>query len=158
MNDADALPTAVAARERFCVTYSRHLLASAEDLVHCSRGHHAKLKSRKAPHAGIEAPDHKGQRREGTRHSTNVSPAAGSPGRTRKGQFGHGQNTVLGWSDPTFAHDCVAKVSRGSLQPNKKLLLVRGVRIWAKQVQKVRTTPCTFVFTCFFTPSSAQFL
>ena len=26
-------------------------------------------------------------------------------------QFGRGQNTVLGWSDPTFAHDCVAKVN-----------------------------------------------
>ena len=32
--------------------------------------------------------------------------------------------TELGWSDPTFAHDSVAKVSRGSLQPNKKLLSV----------------------------------
>ncbi len=44
----------------------------------------------------------------------------------RDDQFGRGQNTVLGWSDPTFAHGSVAKVSRGSLQPNKKLLLVRG--------------------------------
>jgi hypothetical protein len=25
--------------------------------------------------------------------------------------------SVLGWSDPTFAHDSVAKVIRGSLQP-----------------------------------------
>jgi hypothetical protein len=25
--------------------------------------------------------------------------------------------TVLGWSDPTFAHGSVAKVTRGSLQP-----------------------------------------
>ena len=65
---------------------------------------------------------------------------------------------MLGWSDPTFAHDCVAKVSRGSLQPNRKLLLVRGVRICAKKVQKVRTTHSTFVFTCFFTPWSEQFL
>jgi hypothetical protein len=76
----------------------------------------------------------------------------------RDDQFGRGQNTVLGWSDPTFAHGSVAKVSRGSLQPNKKILLVRGVRIWAKQVQKVRTTHSTFVFTCFFTLWSAQFL
>ncbi len=37
----------------------------------------------------------------------------------RDDQFGRGQNTVLGWSDPTFAHDSVAKVSRGSLQPNQ---------------------------------------
>jgi hypothetical protein len=34
-------------------------------------------------------------------------------------QFGRGQNPVLGWSDPTFAHGSVAKVTRGSLQPNK---------------------------------------
>jgi hypothetical protein len=33
-------------------------------------------------------------------------------------QFGRGQNTALGWSDPTFAHGSVPKVSRGSLQPN----------------------------------------
>ena len=28
---------------------------------------------------------------------------------------------VLGWSDPTFAHDSVAKVIRGSLQPTRSL-------------------------------------
>ena len=47
----------------------------------------------------------------------------------RNDQFGRGQNTVLGWSDPTFAHDSVAKVTRGSLQPNKKLLSVRGEKL-----------------------------
>ena len=36
--------------------------------------------------------------------------------------------TGLGWSDPTFAHDSVAKVNRGSLQPNKKLRAVRARR------------------------------
>jgi hypothetical protein len=36
----------------------------------------------------------------------------------RDDQFGRGQNTVLGWSDPTFAHGSVPKVSRGSLQPS----------------------------------------
>jgi hypothetical protein len=41
-------------------------------------------------------------------------------------QFACAQNTELGWSDPTFAHGSVPKVSRGSLQPNKKLLSVRG--------------------------------
>jgi hypothetical protein len=46
----------------------------------------------------------------------------------RDDQFGCGQNTVLGWSDPTFAHDCVAKVNRGSLQPNKQLRAVRARR------------------------------
>ena len=29
--------------------------------------------------------------------------------------------SVLGWSDPTFAHDSVAKVVRGSLQPTRSL-------------------------------------
>jgi len=29
--------------------------------------------------------------------------------------------TVLGWSDPTFAHGSVAKVMRGSLQPTRSL-------------------------------------
>jgi hypothetical protein len=61
-------------------------------------------------------------------------------------QFGRGQNTVLAWSDPTFAHGSVPKVSRGSLQPNKKLLSVRAARIWAKQVKKVGIT----YFTIFF--------
>jgi hypothetical protein len=36
--------------------------------------------------------------------------------------------TKLGWSDPTFAHDSLAKASRASLQPNKKLLLSARVR------------------------------
>src|ERR1700689_1407821 len=68
------------------VTYSRHLFTSAEDLVHCSQGHHAKLKNRKAPQAGVETPDRKGQRRQGTRHSPNLSPAAGSQGGPGKGR------------------------------------------------------------------------
>jgi len=34
-------------------------------------------------------------------------------------QFGRGQNTVLGWSDPTFGHGSVPKVNHGSLQPNQ---------------------------------------
>src|SRR6266446_5475262 len=50
----------------------------------------------------------------------------------RDDQFGRGQNTVLGWSDPTFAHDSVARVMPGSLQPNKKRPSVRPVRIWTK--------------------------
>ena len=66
-------------------------------------------------------------------------------------QFGRGQNTVLGRSDPTFAHDCVAKVNRGSLQPNKTLLSRRAARIRTKQVQKVGITRFSFVFTVFFT-------
>ena len=44
----------------------------------------------------------------------------------RDDQFGCAQNTELGWSNSTYAHGSVPKVSRGSLQPNKKLLSVRG--------------------------------
>ena len=58
---------------------------------------------------------------------------------------------MLGWSDPTFAHGSVPKVSRGSLQPNKKVLSVRAARTWAKHVKKVGITYFSFVFTIFFT-------
>ena len=68
----------------------------------------------------------------------------------RDDQFGRGQNTVLGWSDPTFAHDSVAKVSRGSLQPNKKLPSVLAARIWSRQLKKVGITYFSFVFSIFF--------
>lgn len=37
----------------------------------------------------------------------------------RDDQFGRGQNPLLGWSDPTFAHGSVAKSILGSLQPTK---------------------------------------
>jgi len=37
----------------------------------------------------------------------------------RDDQFGRGQNTVLGWSDPTFGHLLVARLL-GSLQPATK--------------------------------------
>src|SRR6266851_6072459 len=86
MTQSPGRPLLPFARDSPHVTYSRHLFTSAEDLVHYSRGHHAKLKSRKAPQAGVETPDRKGQRREGTRHSPNVSPAAGSPGGPGKGR------------------------------------------------------------------------
>ena len=60
---------------------------------------------------------------------------------------------MLGWSDPTFAHGSVPKVTRGSLQPNKKLPSVRAcaARIWANQVKKVGITYFSLVFTTFFT-------
>ena len=57
---------------------------------------------------------------------------------------------MLGWSDPTFAHDSVAKVMPGSLQPNKKLLSARAARMWAKQLKKVGITHFSFVFSIFF--------
>ena len=31
----------------------------------------------------------------------------------RDEEFGRGQNTELGWNDPAFCHNCVAKVTRG---------------------------------------------
>ncbi len=68
----------------------------------------------------------------------------------RDDQFGHAQNTELGWSDPTFAHDSVAKVTRGSLQPNKQFRSVRAASIWAKQMKKVGITYFSFVFSIFF--------
>ena len=71
----------------------------------------------------------------------------------RDDQFGRGRNTVLGWSDPTFAHGSVPKVSRGSLHPNKKLPSARAcaARICAKQVKREGITYFSFVFTTFFT-------
>lgn len=69
----------------------------------------------------------------------------------RSPRFDRGQNTALGWSDPTFAHGSEAKVNRGSLQPNKTLLSLRAARIRTKQVQKVGITHFSFVFTIFFT-------
>src|ERR1700687_557521 len=68
----------------------------------------------------------------------------------RDDQFGRAHHTELGWSDPSFAHGSVLKVSRWSLQSNKKLLSVRAGRIWAKQVKKVGITYFSFVFTIFF--------
>jgi hypothetical protein len=68
----------------------------------------------------------------------------------RDDQFGRGQNTGLGWSDPTLERISVPKVTHGSLQPNRKLLSVRVARIWAKQVKKVEITHFSFAFTIFF--------
>jgi hypothetical protein len=35
----------------------------------------------------------------------------------RDDRVGRGQNTRMGWNDPTFAHGSVAKVTLGSFQP-----------------------------------------
>ncbi len=72
----------------------------------------------------------------------------------RDDQFGRGQNTVLGWSDPTFAHGSVPKVSRGSLQSTKRFVPVfcpgtspdSGETRRRKKVNQVKTvgiTVCT---------------
>jgi len=42
------------------------------------------------------------------------------------------------------------KVTRGSLQPNKKLPSVRAARIWSKQLKKVGITYFSFAFSIFF--------
>ena len=60
-------------------------------------------------------------------HLGDQASAQGPSGCARRDdQFGRGQNTALGWSDPTLAQGSVPKVTRGSLQPNKKLLSMRG--------------------------------
>lgn len=56
----------------------------------------------------------------------------------RDDQFGRGQNTVLGWSDPTFGHGPMSKVNRGSLQPKKipfDVLPAGAAGFWTKQVK-----------------------
>ncbi len=70
----------------------------------------------------------------------------------RDDKFGRGQNTVLGWSDPTLGHGSVPKVTRGSLQPNKKTFSVHACAagISAKQVKKAEITYFSFVFSIFF--------
>ena len=62
-------------------------------------------------------------------------------------QFGRGQNTVLGWSDPTFGHGSVAKVIRGVAPAHKEnhsgVLPARVAGFQTKQEKKVRITLCT---------------
>jgi hypothetical protein len=38
----------------------------------------------------------------------------------RDEEFGRGQNTGLGWNDPTLATRCVAKVTRGVVPAHKE--------------------------------------
>jgi len=58
----------------------------------------------------------------------------------RDDQFGRGQNTVLGWSDPTLGHCSVPKVMLGvapaheDISPNFLPACVAG--IWMKQVKE----------------------
>ena len=64
-------------------------------------------------------------------------------------RFGHGQNTLLGWSDPTFWRRAVAKVTQG-VAPAQTSLRSRAVN----SVKEVRIASCTFIFTTLFTKSS----
>src|SRR6202166_4357045 len=87
MNVADALPIPVPARDAVLHTLGTYLHLPRIWYT-CYRGHHAGVKSRKTPQAGVETSDRKGHRRDGTRHSPSVSPAAGSPGGPGKGRTG----------------------------------------------------------------------
>src|ERR1700688_3096566 len=74
----------------------------------------------------------------------------------RDDQFGRGQNTVLGWSDPTFAHGSVAKSDawgRSSPRGDSFRCFARvcrrilGRNVSRKRMNKVKTvriTLCTF--------------
>lgn len=80
-------------------------------------------------------------------------------------QFGRGQNTVLGWSDPTFGHRSVPKVNHGSLQPTGLFSMFcppappdsggNGQRMKLTRVKEVKIAVCTFITANFFTRSSA---
>ena len=66
----------------------------------------------------------------------------------RDEQFGRGQNILLGWSDPTFAHGSVAKVMLGVAPAHTEIsagvlpACLDGFQ--TKPVKKVRITLCTF--------------
>jgi len=82
-------------------------------------------------------------------------------------QFGRGQDTVLGWSDPTFAHGSVAKVICGVAPALNEISLVVLPaclsRMWSKRVMKkesnvknVKDTHFSFFFSTFFTRTSVH--
>ncbi len=66
----------------------------------------------------MKDPDHPMRHTRG-HHGGRASAQGTSRYAWRDDQFGRGQNPVLGWSDTIIAHGSVAKVNRGSLQPNK---------------------------------------
>lgn len=71
------------------------------------------------------------------RHLANRAGAQGTRGCAwRDDQFGRAQNTVLGWSDPTFAHGSVAKVMIG-VAPAREILFdvlpAGAAGFWRKQ-------------------------
>jgi hypothetical protein len=89
-------------------------------------------------------------------HLGDRANAQGTRGCARRDdQFGRGQNPVLGWSDPNFAHGSVAKSILGSLQPTKipsgvlsacvpRILRRNMCRDRMNKVKTVRITLCTF--------------
>ena len=83
----------------------------------------------------------------------------------RDDQCGRGQNTVLGWSDPTFADGSVAKVMIGVAPAHEILFDVlpagaagfwrKPVRMKLTQVTQVKIAVYTFITTNFFNRCSA---
>ena len=60
----------------------------------------------------MKDPDHHMRHPRG--HSADRASAQGTRGCAgRDDQFGRGQNTVMGWSDPTLGHGSVPKVTHG---------------------------------------------
>jgi hypothetical protein len=100
----------------------------------------------------------------------------------RDDQFGRGQNTVLGWSDPTFAHGSVAKVTLGVAPAHdeipsdvlpacvaefldetcvgKRMNKVKTVRItlctFRTATSSPNARPTEFILKCFPTTTSAK--
>ena len=56
----------------------------------------------------------------------------------RDKEFGRGQNTELGWNDPTFEHGSVPKVTRGSFQPSSR----RGTVFCPRAYKEVSNSEC----------------
>lgn len=83
----------------------------------------------------------------------------------RDDKFGRGQNTVLSWSDPTFAHGSVSKVMIGVAPAHEILFDVlpagaagfwrKPVRMKLTQVTQVKIAVYTFITTNFFNRCSA---
>lgn len=65
-------------------------------------------------------------------------------------QFGRGENTALGWSDPVFWPSGVAKNTRGVAPAQQD----RRAKDEVNGVKEVRIASCNSVFTRFFTTKS----
>ena len=55
----------------------------------------------------------------------------------RDEEFGRGQNTGLGWNDPTLATRCVAKVTRGVVPAHKEKVEMVFARAQSRSMQFV---------------------
>jgi len=68
----------------------------------------------------------------------------------QKGQNGRGMAPSWAGATPLLHTVPCPKVTRGSLQPNKKLPSLCAARIWSEQLKKVGITYFCFVFSIFF--------